>query len=430
MLEWLIVGGGPHGVHAAVRLISEAGVPPDAIRILDDEEHLLARWRRTTRNTGMRYLRSPSVHHLDLSSASLNRFANGRGRRIEHPFTRPYARPSLELFDRHCDDLIERLQLDRLRLRGRACRLGSTSSGFRVDTDPAIGGAVGSIDARRVLLALGPPSSPSWPDWARRISSGAGCRIAHLFDSGFELKDDPADEIVAVVGAGISGAQTALRLARASRRVHLISRHPLRIHGFDSDPCWQGPLCMAGFVREPDADARRRMIRAARHRGSIPPDVHAGLRVALAGASVDWFEGEVESAEHAGDRIALSFPDRTLEVDRVLLATGFPTERPGGAWLDAVVDELGLRSASCGYPIVDGGLRWHPGLFVTGALAELELGPVARNLSGARRAGDRLVQVAMHVEPPSRPVQVPLCPFARMRPAQAVTSQPLQTIPT
>ncbi|MFO0690093.1 MAG: FAD/NAD(P)-binding protein [Myxococcota bacterium] len=399
MLDWLIVGGGPHGVHAALRLIAEAGVSPDAIRILDDEDHLLARWRRTTRNTGMRFLRSPSVHHLDLSSASLNHFASGRGCRIERPFTRPYARPSLELFDRHCDDVIERHALDRLHVRGRAHRLTKGPRGFRVDADDAIGGSVGSIDARRVLLALGPPSKPAWPDWAREASSWAGRRIAHLFDPGFELKEDFADEVVAVVGAGISGVQTALRLARGSRRVHLISRHSLRIHGFDSDPCWQGPLCMASFAREPDTRARRRMIRSARNRGSIPPDVHAALRVALAGGHVDWIEAELEIAAPAQDRVALSFRDRAIEVDRVLLATGFPADRPGGAWVDSMVTELGLPCAECGYPIVDRALRWHPGLFVTGGLAELELGPVARNLSGARRAADRLVQVAQSAEP-------------------------------
>ena len=400
MLEWLIVGGGPHGVHAAVRLIAEAGVSPDAIRILDDEDHLLARWRRTTRNSGMRYLRSPSVHHLDLSSASLNHFASGRGRRIERPFTRPYVRPSLELFDRHCDDVIARLRLDRLHLRGRADRLAWTPHGYRIATAGEIGAAAGSIDARRVLLALGPPSRPAWPDWAREASGWAGRRIAHLFDPGFELKEDAADGVVAVVGAGISGAQTALRLACGSRRVHLVSRHPIRLHGFESEPCWQGPLCMAGFARENGADARRRMIRAARHRGSIPPDVHAALRVALAGSSVDWLEGEVRSADRAGDRIALALTSRTIEVDRILLATGFPAERPGGAFVDAMVERSGLPQASCGYPVVDRALRWHPGLFVTGALAELELGPVARNLSGARRAGDRLVQVAMNAERP------------------------------
>ena len=74
MLDWLVIGGGPHGVHAAARLIGEAGVCPDRVRILDDEDQLLARWRRCARNTGMRYLRSPAVHHLDLSSSSLQHF--------------------------------------------------------------------------------------------------------------------------------------------------------------------------------------------------------------------------------------------------------------------------------------------------------------------------------------------------------------------
>ncbi len=91
----------------------------------------------------------------------------------------------------------------------------------------------------------------------------------------------------------------------------------------------------------------------------------------------------------------LGFLDgRTIRADRVLLATGFPSRRPGGAWLDEAVDALRLPCAACGYPIVDRGLRWHPRLLVTGALAELELGPVARNLSGAQRAGESIVAVA------------------------------------
>ena len=33
-------------------------------------------------------------------------------------------------------------------------------------------------------------------------------------------------------------------------------------------------------------------------------------------------------------------------------------------------------------------------MLVTGALAELEIGPVSRNLSGAMRAGERIAAVA------------------------------------
>ena len=50
-----------------------------------------------------------------------------------------------------------------------------------------------------------------------------------------------------------------------------------------------------------------------------------------------------------------------------------------------------LPCAECGYPVVEPDLRWHPRIYVTGPLAELELGPASRNISGARRAADRIV---------------------------------------
>lgn len=37
-------------------------------------------------------------------------------------------------------------------------------------------------------------------------------------------------------------------------------------------------------------------------------------------------------------------------------------------------------------------LEWCPHLYVTGPLAELEIGPIARNISGARQAAERIVQ--------------------------------------
>jgi hypothetical protein len=54
------------------------------------------------------------------------------------------------------------------------------------------------------------------------------------------------------------------------------------------------------------------------------------------------------------------------------------------------VAECGLPLAPCGYPVLDQRLCWAPGLYVSGPLAELEIGPVAQNLLGARLAGERL----------------------------------------
>ncbi|MCG8588076.1 MAG: FAD/NAD(P)-binding protein [Proteobacteria bacterium] len=404
MLDWLVIGGGPHGVHAALRLIGEADVPRDAIRILDDEPRLPARWRRSTRNTGMRYLRSPSVHHIDLSSSALQRFANGPGRRVERPFTRPYFRPALDLFDLHCEDVIQRHQLQALHVRGRAARLDLTTAGAQVGfEDPVDGGRTGEIRARHVILAIGAPREPEWPVWARQaVASSAEAteteptgRIRHVFDPGFELVDDANDAVIAVIGAGLSGAQIALRLAREGRRVVLVSRHVLRVHQFDSDPGWLGPKHMGGFTRLCDPDERRDRIRAARHRGSMPSEVHAALRRASADGTIELVEeAEIRSARVSAREVSLDLGGRWIRVDRVLLATGFPSRRPGGAWLDEAVDAFRLPCAACGYPIVDRGLRWHPRLLVTGPLAELELGPVSRNLSGAQRAGDRILAVA------------------------------------
>ncbi len=402
MLDWLVVGGGPHGVHAAARLIGQVGVSRDTVRILDDEEVLLARWRRCTGNTGMRFLRSPGVHHIGLSPGSLRSFADTRrGKRKPQHFTRPYSRPSLDLFDRHSDHVIERFQLQELHVRGRASALQISDEGVRVGFEsPESNGEDSALEAKHVILALGAPHEPAWPEWARRVAVLASCEgranaIRHIFDPEFELVDEPGDEVVAVVGGGISGAQVAIRLARPGRRVLLLSRHPLRVHQFDSDPGWQGPKYMAAFSRLEDPNERRRRIQKARHRGSIPPDVHASLRRRRARGVIEHLdEVEVESASIVGERVSIDIGGRQIAVDRVLLATGFTGRRPGGGWLDDAIEAYDLPCAECGYPIVDQGLRWHPRVLVMGALAELEIGPVSRNLSGAQRAGERIAAVA------------------------------------
>jgi hypothetical protein len=79
-------------------------------------------------------------------------------------------------------------------------------------------------------------------------------------------------------------------------------------------------------------------------------------------------------------------PVGLLNSDLVVLATGFDRSRPGGEWLDRAISQFALRCHECGYPIVDVNLRWRSGLYVTGPLAELELGLVARNIIGARHA--------------------------------------------
>ncbi|MEM8997383.1 MAG: hypothetical protein AAGF23_21545, partial [Acidobacteriota bacterium] len=113
------------------------------------------------------------------------------------------------------------------------------------------------------------------------------------------------------------------------------------------------------------------------------------------------FELDTNQYEATGD-LVFQFSDdaRVLGFDTVVLATGFETARPGGPFLDDAVRGLDLPTAPDGFPVVDRYLRWRDGLFVMGPLAELEIGPASRNLSGARMAADRIVRSLEPAEAP------------------------------
>lgn len=378
-LDWLIIGGGIHGVYLAARLIDEAGIPRERLLIVDGQPRLLDRWRRCTANTGMRYLRSAVVHHLDRDPWSLKRFG-ARNRQLGG-FAPPYERPALALFDAHCDALIERHRLSERHRVDRAEALALGDDGVRVTL--ASGETIG---ARFGLLALGSTERTAWPGWARELRA-AGASITHVFDPGVRLDDDQPARI-AVIGGGITAAQLANRFG-PGRAVHMISRHATRQHDFDSEPGWMGPRYLDGFARIAEHDQRRAVITEARHRGSIPPGTWRRLSRLCDQGDVTLHIASVSDARLLDDGIRLTVGDRSIDVDRVLLATGFESRRPGGALVDGLVDQ-GLPCAACGFPIVDTHLRWHPRLFVSGPLAELEVGPVSRNIVGARMAARRI----------------------------------------
>lgn len=56
-------------------LLQPTDMTRDDIRILDPHEELLHEWHERAKNCGMKYLRSSSVHPLDIHPFSLRRFA-------------------------------------------------------------------------------------------------------------------------------------------------------------------------------------------------------------------------------------------------------------------------------------------------------------------------------------------------------------------
>ena len=384
-LEWLIIGGGIHGVHIASRLLADADVPREGVRIVDPNSQLLERWDTRTATTGMSHLRSPSVHHLDLDPLSLQRFAGKRKNRASGLFAIPFERPSLKLFNDHCRKVIRDFELEDLHIQGQAvkCRLDHECVTVELSEGEP-------LTAQNVVLAMGTNDHPAWPEWAPREHS----RVHHVFDP--ECSEWPSEkETVVVVGGGISAGHVALRLLGEGHDVHLTSRHALREHQFDSDPGWLGPKYTTSFHSESDPDERRAVITEARHRGSMPADMARSIRRAISKGRMQWHEDEITSCEADNEQVKVTFKkDSEVTADRVLLATGYAAQRPGGSMIDELVASAQLPCAKCGYPIVNPSLEWHPHIYVSGPLAELELGPVSRNIAGARRAGDRIVAAA------------------------------------
>ncbi|MEZ4669553.1 MAG: FAD/NAD(P)-binding protein [Anaerolineae bacterium] len=395
MLDWLIIGGGIHGTYLSLYLTQRKGIPPERLRVLDPQPQPLALWKQFTSNCGMEYLRSSHAHNLHFDPFSLVTFTRTQQGQPLARFIEPYGRPSLELFNAHCDHVIDRYKLDTLRLVGRAQGLTHTADGWRIESDQ------GSLEARNAIVAFGNTERPVWPEWAQAARQ-TGAPIYHLFDTAFERHQLVADVDTVVVGGGITAAQCALSLAvQSPGKVTLLTRHTPRLHQFDADLGWITHQYLDSFHAEADNSRRRAMIQNARHRGSMPADVAREFQRALELNLLVQRMDEVVSVERYKDvgtaflpsaaslALHLASGDR-LETRQLVLATGFESSRPGGAWLDEAIGQYEFPRAPDGYPIVDECLRWSAGLYVCGSLAELEIGPVARNFIGAKLAAERI----------------------------------------
>ncbi|MEZ4637368.1 MAG: FAD/NAD(P)-binding protein [Caldilineaceae bacterium] len=159
MLDWLIVGGGIHGVHIAHSLLRRCGVARDRLCVIDPHADPLARWNHCTENVGMRYLRSPSVHHLGLDSEELTRFGRTPHGRVLERYSPPYDRPAYDFFQAHARQVVTESKLVDCWQQDSASGLRRVPGGWGVQC------AQGEIQARRVVLALG-RTALRIPDWA------------------------------------------------------------------------------------------------------------------------------------------------------------------------------------------------------------------------------------------------------------------------
>lgn len=401
-----IVGGGVHGVHLAVRLLQAELIEPDELRIVDPSG-LLESFRRKCRQCGMVELRSPFVHHVGTDPFSLRDFARARGREAEFVPTRVGAeRPTASLFFDHAEWLCNRYDLESIRLDARVTDVVDRRDGVRVETTS------GHVHSRWCLLAVGHGRSFTYPEWATEPDSPKS--VTHVWDPTFDPDAVGETSTVGIVGGGITAGQLATTLAQPGRNVVLFARSPFRVETLEASTDW---MHFSGATERlhahpPASRAREELVAEARYDGTMPPYVFRRVQRALEDGHVELERSEITVATDAGGPVVVTCRDGSAYcLDDLLCATGFDSPYDGELFRQ-LRRESTLQTGYRGAPVLDDDtLRWmHQDgtpsrVTVSGIATQQVLGPFARNVIGARRAGEVIVgflESELEVEQPGR----------------------------
>ncbi len=389
MYDWIIVGSGVHGLLHANVLLRVRDVRPEAVCIVDPHPRPLQRWNHRLANAGAAYLRSPGAHTLEPDFAAIVRFAQNRPS-FPAPFMDPYRRPSTQLFTAYADSLLARMPLDTMLRRGVVEEIRLEGETVIAET------STGTLRSRRLILAVGKSEQLEIPQWAESLAARGG-EVNHVYDPQFRLSAFTTRGRCVVVGGGIGAAQVALALARQGAEVDVLSRRPIAVSMFDSEPCFIGPKCLRAFRNTASSEERRAMIQEARRPGTVPRFVYDELMSAVDAGRIRLYIGEVSDTAIQPDgkprQIGLFTGKEAIRCASVILATGYRDAVPAAALMDRLSDRYGFPRTPDGYPLAAPTLEWGGGIYLTGSLAELELGPPAPNIIGAHNAARAMLGV-------------------------------------
>ena len=384
MYEWVIIGGGIHGCTIANFLLKSGKTIGSKLLIIDPNPEPMSKWKQNTEKIDMEFLRSPSVHHIDLDPLGLQKYASER--KEERGFYGPYNRPSLQLFNEHCKEILINQNLLQSWYQGTVNNVEKDEESWLIHTAEGKG-----VRGKNIVIAVSINHQLNIPEWVKLYHS-EDKQIYHVFDDNLRNLENLQTPIT-VIGGGITAAHLTLKLCKLyPEKVTLLKRHSFRVNSFDSAPGWLGPKYLSGYAKIKDYDKRRTVIQEARNKGSIPRELYIRLMRLKKEMKLSIINGETVSAAKTPENDLLLHlkNDIKIKTKTVLLATGFVSELPGDGWLHKLIKKENLQCANCGYPIVKQTLEWCQHLYVAGPLAELEIGPVSRNIAGARKAAERI----------------------------------------
>ena len=228
--------------------------------------------------------------------------------------------------------------------------LTRSEQGYRLST------SAGSLEARNVIVATGPYQKPHTPAFASELDPA----ILQAHSSAYCNPQQIPVQNVLVVGAGNSGAEIALELARAGKRVWLAGRDVGRIPADKLGRLFAGRLYWWFISRVlSESTPIGRKMRSNVHDHGTPLIRASRQEVIDAGVeSTPRVSGVLSGKPGLED-------GRSLPVEGVIWATGF---RPDFKWIDLPAFDEG------GYPRHQRGIvPGAPGLCFVGLLFQTAL---------------------------------------------------------
>lgn len=391
-IDLAIVGAGPHALTLVTHLLRKKQSMRGRFLVFDPSGTWLKQWNHQFAALEIPHLRSPAVHQPDPDPHALRTFAESRSAELFPPYDLPGSR----LFREFCQAVVQRWRLEDCIYPAQVRQIQpirQRSSRFCLELSDGQ-----MITARRVVIANG-SGIPHYPDWVQQIPAGYPpdrLRHSHQVDlRGLRLDG----ERVLIIGGGLTSGHLAVGAIQRGAQVLLMSRRSVYEKLFDADPGWLGPKYLKQFWAEPDWLSRWQMIQQARNGGSMTPAMLTQLRRLSRENKIQFYEHcQVSQARWQNthwqvccDQPMIHTCIHDRPIDRIWLATGSRLHAADHPLLQDIIQTHPTELVQ-GLPIVDEHLRW-PGceLFVMGGMAALQVGPTARNLSGARAVSDRMV---------------------------------------
>ena len=380
-----VIGSGPHALTLVTHLLEKRKQLRDRIRVFDSSGAWITQWQRQFAAYEIPHLRSPAVHHPDPHPFALRRYAESRS----EEFYAPYDLPGTTLFQDFCHEVIRRWEVENHVVQGQVTEIvfHGKKAGFELGFEDGR-----RVTARRVVYAGG-GGLPNIPSWVMQVKGDYPAdRLKHASQVRLTEETVQHGDRVLIIGSGLTSGHLAIGAVARGATVVMMARRSYYEKLFDAEPGWLGPKYLKDFWAEKSWEVRATQVKGARNGGSLTPAILTKLRKLKAENRVVFHEQcQVQSLIWSNHEWTVQCEGgEIVKCDRIWVATGSQLNIQQHPLFRNVLEECPIEVVQ-GFPVLDEQLCWKGcPLYVMGGFAGLQVGPIARNLSGARMASERI----------------------------------------